>query len=80
MKKLLLGVAAASALGLLLAGCQLFPASSSDHAPAGLTVEYRENPCGLDAAAPRLGWKVGQRSGETNVVQTAYQVLVASSP
>lgn len=43
----------------------------------GLTVEHRENPLGIDAAAPRFGWQMmstvrGQR-------QAAYRVMVASS-
>src|SRR5262249_33183056 len=45
---------------------------------SGLKCEYRTNPLGLDAKQPRLSWlldsnKRGQR-------QTAYQVLVATSP
>lgn len=43
-----------------------------------LRSEYRENPLGIDAAAPRLSWQLesdgrGQR-------QTAYRVLVATEP
>ncbi len=43
----------------------------------GLTCEYLNNPLGLDAKQPRLSWMmVSSRRGE---VQTAYQVLVAST-
>ena len=55
--------------------------SSAEAAPlkiADLRCEYRTNPLGIDAALPRLGWKL--ESKERGVRQTAYQVLVASSP
>ncbi|MGG4145330.1 glycoside hydrolase family 78 protein [Paenibacillus algorifonticola] len=39
--------------------------------------EYMTNPLGIEAAKPRLFWKL--RSEERTVRQTAYQVLVASS-
>ena len=48
-------------------------------APFGLTAERLENPCGVDAPAPRLGWKMGVRAGATNVTQAAWRVLAASS-
>ena len=42
-----------------LTGCRApSDASAAVRVPHGLTVEYRENPCGLDAPAPRLGWKL----------------------
>ena len=45
--------------------------------PLGLRCEYHENPLGIDAARPRLSWRVNdERRGAR---QTAYQVLVASS-
>ena len=47
-------------------------------APCGLTVERLAGPCGVDAAAPRLGWKMAAAKGEADVKQTAYRVLVAS--
>ena len=81
MKNLLFCAFAASLLGCAFAGCR-GPQSGADvRSPLGLTVEYRSNPCGLDTQAPRLGWKLGQGlgAGETNVIQAAYQVLVASS-
>lgn len=43
-----------------------------------LTCEYRRNPLGVEAAAPRLSWQlVSDRRG---VRQTAYQILVADRP
>ena len=69
------------AFPLLFAGCRAAVDSRKTDRPRGLTAEYRENPCGIDAAAPRLGWKLGQGlgCGETDVAQAAYRVLVASS-
>ena len=66
---------------LVLAGCQAANRSCESNAPRGLTAEYRENPCGIDAAVPRLGWKMGQglSSGAKDVTQAAYRVLVSSS-
>ena len=43
-----------------------------------LRCEYLKNPLGVDAAQPRLSWVIeSQQRGQR---QTAYQVLVASSP
>lgn len=43
----------------------------------GLHCEYRENPVGLDRLQPRLSWVIDSK--ERGVLQSAYQVLVASS-
>ena len=43
-----------------------------------LTVEYRTNPLGIDTTAPRLSWRI--QSEIRSQKQTAYHVLVASSP
>ncbi|MER8161983.1 family 78 glycoside hydrolase catalytic domain [Streptomyces sp. NPDC094472] len=43
----------------------------------GATVDGRADPLGVDAARPLLGWKLNTES--RNVVQSAYQVLVATS-
>ena len=48
-----------------------------------LRCEYRENPLGIDAAKPRLSWIIRERAQKAEVrgqKQTAYQVLVASTP
>jgi alpha-L-rhamnosidase len=42
-----------------------------------LRCEYLQNPVGLDAVSPRLGWIV--TSNQRGEKQTAYQILVASS-
>ena len=42
-----------------------------------LTCEYLQNPLGIDVPDPRLSWKLS--SGHRGEVQTAYQILVASS-
>ena len=44
--------------------------------PLELRCEYRRDPLGLDAARPRLSWILDP----TDQKQTAYEVLVASSP
>jgi alpha-L-rhamnosidase len=62
-----------SSLGTLQANAQ-----SASLAVDGLRCEYRTNPVGLDVTAPRLSWTLSsERRGER---QTAYQILVASSP
>jgi alpha-L-rhamnosidase len=43
-----------------------------------LRCEYQNDPLGIDVTSPRLSWIV--RSDERGERQTAYQVLVASSP
>jgi alpha-L-rhamnosidase len=48
--------------------------------PHGLTVERLSDPCGVDAPSPRLGWKMGVPEGARDIRQSAYRVLVASSP
>jgi alpha-L-rhamnosidase len=42
-----------------------------------LRVEHKENPLGIDATRPRLSWQL--RSDARGVVQTAYEIRVASS-
>jgi alpha-L-rhamnosidase len=43
-----------------------------------LRTEMLTNPEGIDAAHPLLSWVIG--SSDRNVVQSAYQIIVASSP
>jgi alpha-L-rhamnosidase len=63
---------AIAAAALLLAGL-------SRAATVGeLRCEFLVDPQGIDAARPRLSWTMG--SGQRGDAQTAYQVLVASSP
>ena len=63
----LLSGAILAGLVVLVAGCQR-PASAP--APFGLTAEYRTDPVGIDAARPRLSWKLPD--GFT--AQTAYEI------
>lgn len=46
--------------------------------PANLRCEYTQNPIGVDAARPQLSWMLEAR--ERNQKQSAYQILVASTP
>ncbi|RZK34171.1 MAG: alpha-rhamnosidase, partial [Pedobacter sp.] len=43
-----------------------------------ITCEMLVNPMGIDVVKPRFGWNI--ISAERNVMQTAYQILVASTP
>ncbi|MBN2697428.1 MAG: glycoside hydrolase family 78 protein, partial [Bacteroidales bacterium] len=43
-----------------------------------LTVEHKRDPMGITVPVPRLSWKIF--SAEPGQIQTAYQVLAASSP
>ena len=45
--------------------------------PVNLRCEYLVNPLGIDVATPRLSWAVA--SSENGQIQSAYQILVASS-
>ena len=56
----------------------LSPISQGNVTPAQLRCEHRVNPTGLDVTSPRLSWVVN--SDEQGQKQTAYRVLVASSP
>ncbi|MDR1170769.1 MAG: hypothetical protein LBK97_08060, partial [Prevotellaceae bacterium] len=48
---------------------------------ADLTCEYLVNPPGIDVLQPRLAWKIRQTADARNgQLQTAYHILVASSP
>jgi alpha-L-rhamnosidase len=48
--------------------------------PVELRCEYRTNPLGVDAPAPRLSWKLEAANATARGLgQSAYQVLVASS-
>ncbi|MDR2914947.1 MAG: glycoside hydrolase family 78 protein [Tannerella sp.] len=42
-----------------------------------LKCEYETNPIGIDAQSPQLSWRI--ESGTRNTVQTAYQIMVAST-
>ena len=48
--------------------------------PDKLKCDSWVNPCGIDIASPALSWTIGPTSGVRDVRQTAYRILVASSP
>jgi len=73
--KVLVAIGIAS-WSLVLAGC-----AASAQAPAavtGLHCEYLVNPLGIDVERPRLSWMLAP--GPRGRAQSAYQILVASSP
>jgi alpha-L-rhamnosidase len=47
--------------------------------PYDLTVERLVNPCGIDVAKPRFGWKTAVQNGATNVMQGAWRIIVSST-
>ncbi|MBI3851169.1 MAG: glycoside hydrolase family 78 protein [Verrucomicrobia bacterium] len=53
-------------------------AQARDLKVAGLRCEYLVNPLGVDSTQPRLSWTLASKA--RGQVQTAYQILVASSP
>jgi alpha-L-rhamnosidase len=71
------------ALGLLIGSLAGLRAAE---APAAFTpeqplCEYRTDPLGIDTAAPRLGWTLHAAQADARgLAQTAYHILVASSP
>lgn len=64
----------------LLLTCCLIPAImlAENISVTQLKTEQLSNPMGIDTASPRLGWQL--ESDKQNVMQTAYHILVASSP
>lgn len=62
--------------GLLAANCL----GASDFQPADLRCEYKQNPTAIDEPFPRLSWVVETGKSQRGIFQSAYQVLVASSP
>ena len=53
-------------------------ATASVMQPTDLRCEYTHNPVGVDAARPQLSW--GLESRERNQKQSAYHILVATTP
>jgi len=58
--------------------CSLFTLSAAAQQlqVTDLKTEYQENPLNINAAAPRLSWKI--QSAQRNVMQTTYQVRVGT--
>ncbi len=50
--------------------------TQSTDSPSRLQTEYRTNPLGIDASAPRFSWVVPDI--QRNTLQTAYQIVVGS--
>jgi alpha-L-rhamnosidase len=65
-------------VGLFLGLAWLAPAGAHAATVANPRCEYLLNPEGIDATAPRLSWEMV--SNERGARQTAWRVLVASSP
>ena len=66
---------------IICAGLMLFSSgmnAAKSIETGDLTCEYFSNPMGIGTTTPRLSWIL--TSGVEDQVQTAYQVLVASSP
>ncbi|WP_200215088.1 family 78 glycoside hydrolase catalytic domain [Micromonospora coerulea] len=66
------------ALVVSLAPPQAIAASASALSVTSLETEHAHNPLGIDAARPRLGWALS--SSERGQRQSAYEILVATSP
>jgi len=60
-------------LGFTLTG---FSASGQGLQFTDLKTEYQKNPVGIDAASPRLSWKL--KSDARNVLQTSYRIRVGT--
>jgi len=55
--------------------------AAADVAPCGLRCEYLSDPNGIDVVTPRLSWRIESDDPVARgIAQTAYQILVASSP
>ncbi|MBL7219565.1 MAG: family 78 glycoside hydrolase catalytic domain [Phycisphaerae bacterium] len=68
---------ALSFLLLFLAGGLALAEEAGGITAGGLTCEYAVNPLAIDVAQPRFGWLL--KSDKRGQMQSAYQVLVASS-
>jgi alpha-L-rhamnosidase len=64
-------------LVIIMASLGSHTISSAQIKPTTLRCEYLTNPLNVDVAQPRLSWII--ESSERGVLQTAYEILVASS-
>ena len=74
----ILGIAAAICLLPMVHAMTMPSTPSSDMTITNLTCEHLCDPLGIDVTMPRLSWILA--SSARGQVQTAYQILVASSP
>ena len=65
-------------LGLFAFAVTLFATSQSGISVSNLQCEMLSNPLGIDVLQPRLSWQI--MSNQTELEQTAYHILVASTP
>jgi len=65
-------------VGLIVMSTTPAAAADRDMVARYLRCEYRVDPWGIDVREPRLSWLI--ESGERGQRQTAYRILVASSP
>lgn len=64
-------------IGIAIGCCLLhLPAAAQKLGVTDLRTEYLKNPMGIEAAAPRLSWKMN--SAQRNVMQSAYQIRVGT--
>jgi len=64
-------------LALFISGRSLFCSDASIHSPR---TEYLRNPEGIDVLQPRLSWQIQASAQHRGWKQSAYRILVASSP
>jgi alpha-L-rhamnosidase len=76
MKKMILALIVISGLSIALLGHEL--CRSAETIVTNLRTESMSAPLGLDMPRPRLGWRID--SDQRGEAQTAYRVLVASTP
>lgn len=68
-------------LGVWLLAIVVSAGAAPSLSPTDLRCEFRNNPLGLGEPKPRLSWKLAAReSAARDLHQTAWQILVASSP
>src|SRR3954471_237073 len=73
--RILFGTALSSGLGALTPDAL---AAREAAGPTSLKCDYSVDPLGIDTRAPRLFWRI--ESTDRGVRQTAFQILVASTP
>ena len=66
---------------IAIAAATAFSAGAADFTPTRLRVEHMDNPTTVDTRAPRLSWvNAPTNDGVKGAVQSAYRIVVASSP